>query len=229
MPHAENPLLRLLTALEVPDTVFAVISSSSILKPEHFDDRTKFRKILDNDRRRISQLVNLADDFGLSFMKIACHYPAHKTGEKFTDNCVLIESGVCDEAFLKLFCETAARLFNQESFLFTASSGKVSLCFPDAPDSDLGVFRAENFSEFISCFLASGNSVPKNDMCFGEDGFSFDFDLREDKRPELHRGQYSLLVINGRRDYLQVHHCFPPSIKKWLSDWSKLDTDPEIA
>ena len=71
-------------------------------------------------------------------------------GEKISDNSVLIETVPHSEAFLRLFCDTAAQTFNQESYLFKASSGKVSLCFTDAPDSDLGVYRAENFSEFMS-------------------------------------------------------------------------------
>ena len=197
------------------------------MKPEYLHDRAKFRKILDNDRRRNSQLVNLADDFGLSFMRIAGHYQISKTGEKISDNSVLIETVPHSEAFLRLFCETAAQTFNQESYLFKASSGKVYLCFPDAPDSDPGVFRAENFSEFMSAFIGSRNSVLKNDRCFLRDGMSFE--LIPDNTPKLRRGQYSWQFINGRTDHLREHHCFPPAIKKRLSDWPEIDADPDMA
>lgn len=207
MPHEENHLLRLLTALEAPDMVFAVISSSSNLNTQYLEDRAKFRKILDNDRRRNSQLVNLADDFGLSFMRIAGHNHVSEAGEKISDNSVLIETVPHSEAFLMLFCDTAAQTFNQESYLFKASSGKVSLCFPDAPDSDLGVFTSDNFTEFMYSFIASRNSVLKNDRCFLRDGMSFE--LIPDNTPKLRRGQYSWQLINGRTDYLREHHCFP--------------------
>ncbi len=191
MPHEENHLLRLLTALEAPDMVFAVISSSSNLKTQYLEDRAKFRKILDNDRRRNSQMANLADDYGFCFRRIAGHYHVSETGDKISDNSVLIETVPHSEAFLKLFCETAALVFNQESFLFKASSGKVSLCFPDAPDSDLGVFTSENFTEFMYAFIASGNSVLKNDRCFLKEGLSFE--LIPDNTPKLRRGS-----IRGR-------------------------------
>ncbi|WP_406547394.1 hypothetical protein [Succinimonas sp.] len=225
MPHDDNPLIRLLKALEAPDMVFAVISSAINMKQEYPEALAKYPKILDNDRRRNSQLANLADDYGFCFWRIASHYQDSETGEKISDNFVLIESEVRNEAFLKLFCETAARVFNRESYLFKASNGMVTLCFPDAPDSELGVFRTENFSELMSAFVASGNRV-KSDQCALRKGIAFD--LIADNRPKLHRGQYSWQVINGRRDYLQEHRCFPPSIKKWLSDWPKIDADPDM-
>ena len=89
------------------------------------------------------------------------------------------------------------------------------------------MFTSENFTEFMSAFIASRNSFLKNVQCSLLEGMSFD--LIADNTPKPHRGQYSWQVINGRTDYLREYHCFPLAIKKWLSDWSKLDADPEIA